>query len=596
MSDLKPIGASRYLLPGFFAAACALLAFHLYPLLQPRLMAGWDLPGHYYLVQLMGEFLEQGTVTGWDDRHFGGYHAFRMYPPLAYIVAAKLSAWIGGSEIIVFNAMVFLLPFCFLGATAVTARLLWDERAATAAVLFCLIFLLLPEQFASAAVGLTGLMRNGYFANYFALPLLVVLLGVFVRIERDPQRLSLGLVAGLLLALVTLSHFILAIFSWWSWLVLLLLSPKQRWQSCGIALVAGTGLSCWWWIPAFQQLGSGSGIAVGVAKGWSDPVEALLPGLFTILSGAWFEAAVRLVQGAQLSELPAVMLLLLRESLSQLPLRGLLLFVPLLYGAFRLEADRRHFLPWLLALSVLLLPRDLWLPHLDLPLQYFRFVQPIWVVAILIAGCGFSAGVSLIRRRRVSVSVWTAAALIALTPAFINTELRSGDRSGLLIGNHHRFFLDQFPDYTDAKAMVDFICGDPEVRSIVDERSWEDFANLGSLHYFSAAVPLQCRKSVMIGLLAESSQLPQELTPLLMHSSRHWSRHGPRDSGSRPLTETIGCIGALGASHLLAGSSQYRSALAKLDSELIVSVYRVGRFELFRILDDGSCSEERWKN
>jgi len=212
-------------------AVLAILSFHLFPILEPREIAGWDLTGHYFLSESMLRLLSVGKIHGYDDAWFAGYPAFSMYPPLPYIVVALLHVIVGKQMpmTLAFNVIVFLIPpFTILSLAWTSYR--WAEiRSASFAVLLGALFFTLPARFGSLAMGFSGLLRNGYFSAFFALPILLVLLGNIARKERRAPLFCLRrvIVGALLFAAIILSHQITALFATFCLLLSLLISTHR---------------------------------------------------------------------------------------------------------------------------------------------------------------------------------------------------------------------------------------------------------------------------------------------------------------------------------------------------------------------------------
>ncbi|NLF24676.1 MAG: hypothetical protein GX589_03345, partial [Deltaproteobacteria bacterium] len=193
-------------------------------LLQPGPPAGWDSPGHFYLFNKMLSLLREGRLSAYDPMWFGGFPAFVLYPPFAYIVMALphiLSFGLITPELS-FNLTLFAIPFFFLVSLVWTGRVFLGPRAGIVLLPLGLMYLMLGVDYAYAGLGLSGLYLTGMSPGALALPMLLVMLGLLESARRDGS-IKLRFWAGFWLALIVLTHTLTALFALWSLMLFSLL-------------------------------------------------------------------------------------------------------------------------------------------------------------------------------------------------------------------------------------------------------------------------------------------------------------------------------------------------------------------------------------
>lgn len=474
-----------------WAFCSAFLIYALYPLFSTEVIAGWDLPPHYYLMHKMAEFMQAGHITGYDANWFGGYPAFTFYGPLPYFIVALPHVLTGGviSLNLLFNLFLFALPFLFLFSLRYTGNVWFGKKVAPLAVLMGLFYLTMIKDQSYVGIGLHSEIYLGLFANFFASSLMVLLLGLIEKQRKTRKRLYLVL-AALLTGAIVLSHILTALFTVLALTIYLLLHFKSWWKSY---LFIGFGsflITSFWVMPFYLGLGYTGGGEYGMMEILaSDPLFSMYPRFHLIFSDP------------SLHVLPDLALIILTVT-------GLLM-------ALR---SRGWFLALLFLFSLIVLPRNYLVHIINLPVHYFRFTAHVYVVGILLA----SSGLVLIWEKIYKCAPVIRPILrgIFLYSFVVLFFIMIADFFGWsnATGSYvHRYRFDQYPLWEDAKETLDFLNEIHTDNRIAVNTSLNFIHEIGSPHYFDTFLPLQQDKAIVPGLLAESALSTKFLMPVLSH-------------------------------------------------------------------------------
>jgi hypothetical protein len=510
-----------------------ILTLQLHPLLGVGEVAGWDLTMHRAWCELMSTFLRSGTVSGYDFQQLGGIPAFALYPPLFYIVVALptvLTAELIPVQV-TFNLAIFALPFVFILLLRNCAVVLWGASAAPWAVILGLLYQCIDRRFAAQSLGIHGAISMGNVVSAFGNVLILGLIGSLL-LARGRSNLRSVLAPSMWLAAIFLSHTMSSVAALLilGGLVCLNGVPKRVLFSVPVAL----GLSAWW-LPRFlQHLPYNSATPAGGLWMISDPLLALFPSLtpaalrhlFTVPS---LTPGRFVSDGIQSAELYLFL---------NFPWSGVVFLTLVLLGVRQLLTSRWHSLLWIYLIAIVFLPRDLLVDYQDgaPSLHYYRFLQPIWSLHLLVAISGGVALTRMVAAMRHRQRLITAGlSLISVVTLSITCLYQFG------VGRAHNddFFgiwpshwlTAEYPEDADAQKIITFIrtgFESGELRGrVVAETNSEVSRRIGSPHYFSSNAELRnAGVSFLTGLFVESSTLAPFINPLLASHTNHltWGR------------------------------------------------------------------------
>lgn len=546
--------------PRIFAAALTLvfgiLLLELYPLCSSKTLAGWDTPGHLYLVTVMVDLLRGGRISGYDPNWFAGYPAFQLYPPLAYIVMGLPVVLSGGAipPELSFNLFVLLLPCFFILATLYCSRSLFGSRGDLIALSLGLLWLHSYQPFDFQAVGLQGLLRVGLVPSYFALTLMTVHLGLLARVTRSPSWTRV-LAFALVTTAIILSHILTALMVLLYGALALTCIPRAQAFRIAMGLGGGIALAAPWWSMFFQYLPFSSGTRVSAGSP-ADPLlllfpELTIPRLYYCLSHflevQWFPLRI----GAwEVSEFP------IPQLLTSFPFYGVLLLAATFKAIPHQLREGRPLLVVLLLGALLLGPRDLFLNQILLGVHYYRLTQTITVVLLMVAVEG------LLLLTAATVSNWTKLPILALLFMTLlqSTTISEGPQVK---------FLETYPGYG---ARMEILAHITQVhpKGRIAAESWPELTGqVGTLHFYSLLAPLRFRLPAFPGLLAESAPLTDLINSTLGQGGEHvvWGRQvlfSDPEFTSQPLESMLERLRSMGVEFLIASSQTYRSALRHL--------------------------------
>lgn len=589
----KQILLESWLTAGVASFVIFVLCYHLWFLWSFETLAGWDLTSIEYLAGKMTEYIREGRFTGYDPSWYAGYPAFSLYPPLLYVILAL-------PHILTFEALsitgalslfLFFAPFVFM-ALLVWSAWRWFGRAAIVpALILGLLFLLAPRELASNAIGLHGLITVGFVASFLGLLGVVFIAGYLAK----PSKSWRGdVAAGVVFGLTLLSHPINALFVAWILCWRIALDWRVWWKRAGLALAVGLVLASPWLIEFSHHRWLHSAQEVGLQAEEIDPLRRLFPELAPRFWGGMFSVGhsylARLPEplGGQVVRLPRIVF--------DFPFLGAILFPTVLLGLAALLREHKWYLPVLFVVSLLVLPRGFLTEWLDAPLLYYRFVQPLFVVEILLAVLGMllvRKWLESWRRSRVRRSVGACVALF-LCWALVATSFKKFDLEGLNHGELMRGYLPTALNVRETsgfseveQALMEIGRLKPTGRVAV-ETVWRGGEWFGTPHYLNVNLPVQYGIEVAAGFLMESSPSAAFINPALHKESEHirWGDHALTDEEGfidQSLESMVERLGLFNVQYILALSERYRNALRQLVGDKLTLALSVGRVSLFEL-------------
>lgn len=567
-------------------AAFGWLLWTLAPLLVDREPAGWDTSGHLYLVQLMIGYLREWRLSGFDPNWYGGYPAFSAYPPLPYVVPALLSILSGGaiSPTLAFNISTVLSALVLLWAMGWSAHAYFGRASVAPTLLATLLFFSAGREVAHVGIGLGAQLQVGLYANFFALPLWVLLLGAMER-ARGEVFWRGAVCGGLLLAALILSHLLLTIWAFGVLGIFALMHGRKGASVVAGALIGGLTITGWWWVPLYRSLWLTAGGGAGVWLAASDPLMVLLSD-FAFLPDRLSRYHSAVPNSAQFHVrfwdlIPA-------QSLLVLVLGGL--------GLITLFRHGRPFLPTLFLLTLILVPREFLPKLIDAPIHYYRFLQCLFLIAILLTGRGAVMCFESLARIsppafRTGSQVGACGVMITLLairtfPAF---DLTKPLPLGAGVDYTYHLFADQFPEYAHAQEILNYLRQHPTDGRLAVETTSFDAARLGSPHYFTSHIPPQTGIPVVPGLLAESAFSSLFINPTLAARSFHlrWGKqtlYRNRDFQKQSWQAIVKRLEIFGVDRILTASGRmYHGLRYELPPEFATEELRLSHYALFRL-------------
>ncbi|MBN8550320.1 MAG: hypothetical protein J0M12_13475 [Deltaproteobacteria bacterium] len=507
---LKHLSKADFLAWG---TALVFLFWHLSPVLAGKPLAGWDLTSHYYLVTKMADFLTQGHTSGYDLNWFGGYSAFTLYPPLFYIFAC-IPHLVSFGLIplqLSFNLLLFCIPLALLAALYFSSRQIFGSRYGAPALYLGILFLALPKDLAHWSVGLLGLFAVGLCPAFFAMALATFLIGTLEALATREKKTAPLVLISVLVAAIVLSHIIFAMFSGLIALVYLLFRSGIPRLRLAIAGATGLLLASWWWIPFILALPYSNSVTLGLPGDLPDPLFVLFPHLFTsqVFDFLTWETRAFLFPFSQNSLLRVPLFLL------EVPVLGALFLGATLAGITTLCKARRFFLPALYVALLLLLPRNLLTQLAPDGLHTYRFLQPLYILQILIASAGLITLWDWVRHashRRIAVSSQFLAIGLCAVYCFFSFSMHpTGGRPKKNSDDYvqpdliYSLNLDAYPSKPEADEVLAFLKTLKPRGRIAADTAESIFRSLGSPHFFTSQIPLITGLPVLSGLLAESA-------------------------------------------------------------------------------------------
>ena len=479
----------------FWTIAIIFVIWNLYPLLSAKVVAGWDLTSHLYLLQKMVDFLKEGHITGYDTKWFGGYPAFTFYAPLIYVIMAIPNLLSFGLIPLpfLFNLFLFLLPIFFLATIFYTARKWIGNRGGYISLVFGLFFLSLGKGYAYFGIGISSMMYAGLINNLFGISLMVLLLGVLH--PDDQKRFWPSVIkSGIILGIIILSHTLTTIFTGIILAILALCYWNKLLKRIILTGIIGILIGAFWLLPFLLYLEYSSGLKIGLMTATSDPLFILYPLLDQIIIN------------------PGIYLI-----------PTILLAISSMIGIFTSIKSKNYFWPVAFILTLIVLPREYLINILNTPIHYYRFISHIFVLNIFVATGGVVFLVEKIDSIKKIVLQSVSTILIyfmLLFSIFICFAeyydlTTTKDTLHSFYDNTYHYFFDEYPSYASAMEMVDYIAKLSPKGRIATESSVFNQINLGSPHFFLDVLPLEKNIAVVPGLLVESSISSEFIIPPL---------------------------------------------------------------------------------
>lgn len=559
--------------------AVSFVAFHLGEVIQHRMLAGWDLPGHYYLYTVFLDNFKEGRLVSYDTGWFAGFEAFRFYSPLAYLLFAlpHLLSFSFISPLLSFNLVLFFLPLLFVAACYSTGRALYGREVGCLAALGAVLFLAVPRSYALMGIGMSTLTYAGLIPGFVGVIGFLLLLAQ-LRAPLSPKR-ALAFGAGL--GVLTLTHILTTLFTAFVVALFLLFAQRQRRALISALIALGwITVAGFWVLPFVDGLWRTSAQGQGMWDALPDPLLVLFPDLS--VAGLRRAFAPLLEGGGHgwWQTLSATFSSLVLD----MPWFSVLLLVAGGVGFVTLMRERCSFVPLAFALGLLLLPREL-LPHMhDTKVHFYRFQQHLFVLNLLIAARGMRSLLAMPRMKMAATLLGT----VALVAALIGYRPHQA-RYDNPFGHYPSYtFIDQYPAFADARKVLNFLRTLPAGSRVIAESLWEDNHLLGTPHFFTFAIAAHTELEVMPGLIVESSPSTMYLQPALAIGSLHlpWGRRrllGIPEFNRQSVPSMLRRLSLFGASHLITTSRIYYLSLLESPEELVGLVFQAGSYAVFEL-------------
>jgi len=576
-----------------------IIAIALLPLLSSNELAGWNNAGHLHLLELMQSYIKSGRLSGYDLAWFGGYPAFKLYPPLFYVLVSTIH--IISCEAIplrlLYNISIFLLPFALIAATLFAAIQVGGRKVTASALLILALFLLMGRDYAHLGLGLYALLVVGYPANFLALVFLMLLVGIIEKELKAPS-LAKKISAGFLFGAIILAHTITAIFAAWllGWYCLLAFGKLKR--SVSLIALGGLLLSVWWWIPFLQNLPYSSSSPVsGSFYHFNDPLMVLFPDLTRTRLANMFSPSANTT--ALQVPVPYLGTIDLPSWLSAMPYFGILLLISTPFGLIKLFRERRYPLVGTYLISVLILPRDFWAESFSISLPAFRFIQPIFILQTVIASLGLrqlyqSTIYKLPRywRKAGRITLWSIIAWSILLSWLLDFNWEHPSPYNRVDGSSsaYHLWLSDYPGAAEATQMLHTISALKPKGRVAVEVSLDGQGYFGSPQVYTFKLSDEFGIPTMPGLLAESALSNGFINPTLALHSKHaaWGRQRLLQDPlfqAENLSSTLKQLGLYNIQYIISTSAKYKSALLADQTGEVTLRASAGRSNLFELTE-----------
>jgi len=533
------------------------------PLLADNITAGWDTVPHFYLLTKMVGYLKEWNVSGYDPLWFGGYPAFTFYGPFPYVLmAAFYYLFFGAIKLtLVFNLFLFILPFFFLFCLYYSSKAWFSQKAGYLSLVFGIIFLTASKFKGHLGLGLHGEILVGLFSSLLAMSLMILMLGFFKK-YLDTKYNRYLVYSAIVLAMIILTHALITLFSGVLLLIFTLTYFRKFWKQSLAVFLGGIILSSFWLIPFLTNLNLSSGQKMGIANmPITDPLLALYPNLDLV--------STKLI------------------TLSMFP--GILLLLTTIIGLVKLAKTKAAFFSYAFIFTLIVLPREYLVTFLDLPIHYYRFMSPVFILGLFVAIAGTihifeyfeklkSVPRQILRGLFISFIVVT---LITSAVDYLNWR----QDSSIYV---HEFDLKNYPWSVEAQEMVDFI-GSLNVKGRVATYTAPELQDqLGSPHYFSTMLPLKYGIAVFPGLLAESALSTRFIIPVLTRigDSFNWGRTTLLfDPGfyNQDTESMIKRLGIFGVEYILISKNSKNSLFVGTDNNDLKIIKETEHFSLIKL-------------
>ena len=580
-----------------FLSCFFVLALALRTILGSEILAGWDMPGHYYLYNKMIESLGQGRISSYDPAWYAGYPAFKLYPPFFYFALASIYYLCFGliEPVLIFNLAVFLLPFLLIISVYWTSKVYFNTSAARISVWLTLLTLFLGREYSHYNLGLPGQLYIGSPANSLALPLFVILIGLLKKISENTKYTSQILLMISLIAIIC-THILSAIFTFWILIVFISLN-LNLWKRLLPAIILAVLITSFWWVDFVKYLPFSSGSKLTANFG----PEHLSTPLFLLFPGLFFYPKIYLFGNFENLSQVDLNIWGLDFSLTGynwfvcFPFVGILLFCGFLGALYQNNKINAGWLIKFIILSVVLLSGDFFLKLTDLEIHYYRFIQFLLIINIIISASGLAVIYEKIRSGKNNIVKYIAfSILILVIPCSVSFAYFFGFSWSGNNGYSKQTYqpaasglrLKDFSYNIQAKQMIEYIANLQPQGRILIESTQLDSSTFGSAHFFTSLLPLKTNLEVLPGLLGESALSAGFINPALGKISNQfvWGRDRLSfDSlfSSLEVQDYVQALKLYGVKYILTISNKLKNNLSGL-SDLKV-IRKIGVFSLYEI-------------
>jgi len=532
----------------------------------------------------MLDFLKDFQLSGYDPEWYAGYPAFVLYPPLFYMLVALLSLLSGGIVplSLSFNLTQFLLVPTFLGSLYFCTLQWLGKRVAAVGVLLGIFYLCLPPHFAHSGNGLAAALQIGFLPNFLGYVELLLLLGTL----KGPLNFRKFASAAILLAALILTHQLTAVFALGAIALLIMMQSHKEARKTICVLLFGLVLSSWWWVPSLDGTWIGSGEVIGLQMEFPDPLLVIYPeltfgSLHGLLDAGWREALWHAPDSIGSRFIYAVCYVL-----KFFPYTACLLLCGHIAGLSALIRGKQWYLPTLFIVSLLILPRAYLAQLFVMPLHYYRFLQPIYLLALLIAARGLVEIYDFVKVKWVRLPLKFAVVCATAFTAFVRFDLHNAAPTDSVRQGTFHLFLDEYPHYRQALRMMEYLKSLHPRGRVLDEGAQSNWFALGSPHFFTALLPLNYQIPVAGGLMVESSFLAGFINSTAYKESDklRWGRRALWNNPRFPvqsLESMMQRLSYMGTEYIVVSSRRYMRALSGTRTVEIIKQF--GRFALFKI-------------
>lgn len=208
-------GASRLAVRlGLIACGVAWL-YLLSPLLSTQPLAGWDTPGHRYLVGRAVHYIKSGELSGYNWEWYCGYPEFSLYPIGAYLFLGLLQIAFPGDASLdaSFNLMLFASALGLFVGTVWCGRKIAGRLGSLGAGIATVIVFAAGRHLAAHGIGMSSMLLVGLVPQFVALPLCMLGLGAVLPAKGERSGSSKGwLFGGALAGVLCHVHYLTAVF------------------------------------------------------------------------------------------------------------------------------------------------------------------------------------------------------------------------------------------------------------------------------------------------------------------------------------------------------------------------------------------------
>ncbi len=569
------------------------LTWRTLPFLIADIPAGWDTLGHYYLTNLMVEYLKEFKISGYDYHWLGGYPAFTLYAPLFYIIIAAIHLLSFGFISVnkAFQIVIFAQPFIFLIATFAVSKVFFNSRVAYYSLVSGLIVLFLGMDYSFFKIGLVGNLFIGVSPSIFALNLLLLLLAILGSMTKSSSW-KLIIPGTLLLSAIILSHMITTVFAVWLILIFTCCYLKKCWLRVVTIVMLATLLTAFWWIPFLQHLPYSSSQAINLQS--LSPLSVILPDVKITTLRAIFTYPLNPIE----VDLPLFnhqfIKLQTRGIFLAFPLTGIIFGLTLLISCISLIQRKQLFLVLLFLFSLLFLPNNYLSEIFNIGIHYYRFVQYIVAIEVILVAFGLVIIQDYCYQKcKKFPNIFLLILLITITQTILfklDWQSTNSLRSATSDNNpNFKFDITRYDSYPATQKVIDFF-NQPIAGRIALETNMNGMTKDGSPHLLASLLPLITKAEIIPGLLVESSLSAVFINSTLGIGSNHmiWGQDNIYFSEifqEQPPETIIARLKLYNVQFIVSNSKDYFKYLNKItkkNSELEL-VFQAGDYAIFEI-------------